>query len=95
MSYARFGKDSDVYVYAGGKGYECCGCINLNKTQGFTTSDELIEHLQIHQIAGHKVPGYTFYEIGVNVEQERIIEILKTNFINNELLELAIQLIER
>lgn len=27
MSYARFGDDSDVYVFTAAEGLECCGCI--------------------------------------------------------------------
>ena len=79
MSYARFGTDSNVYVYATNKGYECCGCGAFNGlSQLFLTPQEIIDHLQMHQNAGDLVPGYTFAELGAEVEQERIIKLLTT-----------------
>ena len=80
MSYARFGTDSSVYVYAGGIGYECCGCRAFNgKTQSFHTTNEIIDHLQMHQNADDSVPGYTFVELGMQLEQERIIKLLEAD----------------
>jgi len=61
MSYCRFGKDSDVYVYYSIYGqYECCGC-NLRESQEFSvfdTAKEMVSHLNIHKINGEKVPQY-------------------------------------
>lgn len=52
MSYARWSKESDVYVYADVAGHlRCCGC-NL----GFLTTREMIDHLGAHRAAGQMVP---------------------------------------
>lgn len=60
MSYCRFAWDnSDVYVYEGSYGFECCGCKML---PSFTcdTELEMIEHLIKHLEIGHTVPQYAF-----------------------------------
>lgn len=60
MSYCRFAWDnSDVYVYEGERGFECCGCKLHNS---FRSNSELgmIVHLVEHLIAGHTVPEYAF-----------------------------------
>jgi hypothetical protein len=86
MSYARFGTDSSVYVYAGGIGYECCGCRAFNgKTQSFHTTNEIIDHLQMHQNADDSVPGYTFVELGMQLEQERIIKLLEQYYLETRI----------
>lgn len=57
MSYARFGDDSDVYVYADVGGYvACCGCI-LGDKWDFHSPAEIVSHLQEHVSVGHKVPA--------------------------------------
>jgi hypothetical protein len=77
MSYARFGDDSHVYVYAGGIGYACCGCWLFDgKSQEFRTVVEIIEHLYTHESTGHKVPSYTFVELGMESQKEHIIDLL-------------------
>ena len=63
MAYARFGGDSDVYVYQSDT-WECSGCrINHEETQVFTTLKDLLEHLKDHEKAGHKVPEDCFARI--------------------------------
>lgn len=61
MAYARFGPDSDVYVFAGGPDgavLECCNCaLVLDISFWATSTDEMIRHLQDHEAAGHRVPG--------------------------------------
>lgn len=58
MSYARFSDDSSVYVYADVGGYvACCGCA-LGDKWDFHSPSEIVEHLQEHVAAGHKVPAY-------------------------------------
>ena len=58
MSYARFGPDSDVYVFLNVHGFfECCGCILREETgYSFTSTADLIKHLERHKAEGHKVP---------------------------------------
>lgn len=62
MSYARFGYDSDVYVFGlSDGGFECCGCRLSEATlasQRFDDRQDLLLHLQDHKAAGHKVPPY-------------------------------------
>jgi hypothetical protein len=64
MAYARFGPDSDVYVFAGGPPWaalECCDCALVSDPHFWAkTTDEMIAHLRDHQAAGHKVPEDTF-----------------------------------
>lgn len=55
MSYARFGENSDVYVYSHVGGFiECCGCI-LGDKWDFHSVAEIVTHLHEHVEAGHKV----------------------------------------
>ena len=64
MSYARFGwEGSDVYVYLGSSGLECCGCTLSPRSQSFTTTEALIAHLREHERAGHTVPADTISEL--------------------------------
>jgi len=73
MSFVRFGKDSDVYVYQSCNSnlYVCCWCILKNPDcelddekwpEDFEcdTREEMIEHLKEHEEAGHKVPVVAF-----------------------------------
>lgn len=70
MSYARIGKDSDVYVYADG-GHSvlvCCACrLHPNGlTQGAHESvfpetwGQALDHFLLHIRTGHRVPGRVF-----------------------------------
>lgn len=65
MSYARFGYDSDIYVYQSASetdDWVCCGCHLSTPTlasQHFSTRQDLLLHLHDHIAAGHKVPPYT------------------------------------
>lgn len=61
MSYARFGSDSDVYVYDSGF-LVCCGCV-IQDTSHFKTARLMLEHLNQHTKLGHRVPDYTIEEI--------------------------------
>lgn len=67
MSYARFGcDDSDVYVFLASDSHklECCGC-SLSAARKFTapTTDEFLQHLTEHMLAGHCVPSDTIAEL--------------------------------
>lgn len=70
MSYCRWGKDSDVYVY-GTRAFNidhkrletlwvCQDCeLKGDNTRGVTTTaTAMISHLLAHREAGHKVPEY-------------------------------------
>jgi hypothetical protein len=64
VSYARFGVEgSDVYVYLGSSGLECCACALSPRSQTFKTTEAMIEHLREHVKAGHVVPADTITEL--------------------------------
>lgn len=71
MSYARFGADSDVYMYHHVGGFiDCCACsLNEGKRTLLNTRSEAISHLIKHKEAGHMVPEHTI---------ERLQEELKS-----------------
>ncbi len=64
MSYCRFARDSDVYVFESELGIECCRCRLLGgrwfRVQG---PAEIIAHLLEHRAAGHKVPESALDEL--------------------------------
>jgi hypothetical protein len=58
MSYARWGAESDVYVFGTGDRLICCEC-TLDVVDGSFICDtplEMIAHLVTHVVAGHRVP---------------------------------------
>jgi hypothetical protein len=64
MSFARFGADSNVYVYASDRGITCCSCwLNDGKTVDFANARLIRRHLIEHKLAGHFVLDQTFNEI--------------------------------
>ncbi len=63
MSYARWGLDSNVYVYEGSGGIACCGCSLSQDSQIFKTARLALNHLEEHLKAGELVPDYTIEEI--------------------------------
>ena len=72
MSYARFGCDgSDVYVYAGSVGIECCGCaLSADETDPAPMShDQAIAHLRLHVAAGQRVPEFVFERLAADRDQ--------------------------
>lgn len=55
MSYARFGKHSDIYLFAHVGGYvQCCGCW-LGDEWNLHSAQEVVQHLEKHVKAGHQV----------------------------------------
>lgn len=68
MGYARFGPDSDVYVYESEHGWTCCRC-DFHSEPGravspnFQKIEEIIVHLCEHRAAGHKVPDKAIKEL--------------------------------
>jgi hypothetical protein len=55
VAYARFGEDSDVYVFSTGRGLLCMRCA-LGPDFTAKTTAAMIVHLGDHRTAGHKVP---------------------------------------
>ena len=69
MSYARFSRDSAVYVFAHVGGYlECCGC-SLGDKWDFHSTAEMLAHLEAHKAAGHEVPEYCIEGLKVDAEE--------------------------
>jgi hypothetical protein len=62
MSYARWSRESDVYVFLHTGGYlDCCGCHLANNNRGGFQAYKtkiMLRHLKEHQKAGHDVPDY-------------------------------------
>lgn len=62
MSYARFGADSDVYVFCDIAGHlRCCGCaLHAHPYGSFraVTTEAMLTHLAEHTEAGDSVPDY-------------------------------------
>ena len=66
MAYARFGEDSDVYIYLHlNNNYICCNCgLNANKDFDCQTPKQMIAHLIQHHIKlKHKIPKHTMYRL--------------------------------
>lgn len=67
MSYARFGPESDVYVFAHiAGGFCCCGCM-LNGEQMYDNQAGMLDHLQRHIKAGHNVPARTLERLNKEI----------------------------
>lgn len=63
MSWTRFASDSDVYVFENNGGYiECCGCRLVRPDPMVNTVEEMLQHLEQHRAAGHKVPDCCPYK---------------------------------
>lgn len=56
MSYCRWGRDSDVYVFQTNSGFECCGCPMFAEGFSCSTREEMIGHLINHRNTGDRVP---------------------------------------
>lgn len=63
MSYARWGSDSNVYVYEGDVGIVCCDCSLNQGSQIYATARLALNHLEEHLKAGQLVPDYTIEEL--------------------------------
>lgn len=58
MAYARFGRDSDVYVYADSRGgFTCERCPTIGKQFRCATAAEMVTHLTDHRLRGQQVPA--------------------------------------
>ena len=72
MSYARFGWDgSDVYVFRSTLQMECCGCWlrKRGEVAYFSTTAEILAHLDEHSAAGHTVCDDTLAELQADAEE--------------------------
>lgn len=56
MAYARFGKDSEIYLFLHVAGGLCCCACSLGQGWMETFADG-VEHVKKHIEAGHKVPS--------------------------------------
>ena len=56
MSYCRFSKYSDVYVYPTPDGKIVCDECILNPKWKYSNAKEMLDHLKCHIQIGHKVP---------------------------------------
>ena len=69
MSYARFTKDSDVYVFLNMSGrLECCNCglaIGARPVT-FGSTQAMVDHLARHVHAGDRVPEHVVPELWVD-----------------------------
>ncbi len=74
MSYARFGEDSDVYIYKSTDkdGNDVWVCDEVSRVYEFKTIPELLKHLEEHIKNGDKVPGYCFQELLDELENEAL-----------------------
>jgi hypothetical protein len=58
VSYARFGKESDVYVYLDIDGYLCCcGCRLEDPAWPHYSTESMLLHLAEHERQGDMVPA--------------------------------------
>jgi hypothetical protein len=71
MAYARFGRDSDVYVYEEASGLICLRCqLGPGFETKTVTRSAMIQHLEGHLKAGHKVPVDALNELRSEMEKE-------------------------
>jgi hypothetical protein len=68
MAYARFARDSDVYVYEADGEFLCMRC-DLSNGREMRTAlrSKMLEHLQSHQRARHKVPEDTIEQLQAEI----------------------------
>ncbi len=61
MSYARWGGNSDVYVYAHYQGHvECCGCVlgDASLNTRLHSAEAVVAHMREHVATGDRVPAH-------------------------------------
>lgn len=76
MSYARFGENSDVYVFLSVAGHlECCSCALVLRAKGggssflASTTAGMLEHLEAHRLAGDEVDEGTLDGLKAEAEE--------------------------
>ena len=64
MAFARFGNDSDVYVYEDTRGgYTCEWCPGIGHTYRCETAGDMVQHLLEHRSRGDRVPDEALQEL--------------------------------
>jgi hypothetical protein len=64
MAYARFGRESDIYVFQAVEGMICQRCkLNDYGDTLLRSRSLMLEHMNAHLQAGDKVPDYAFEEL--------------------------------
>jgi hypothetical protein len=64
MAFARFGRDSDVYVYEDARGgFTCERCPRIGETFRCATAPEMVTHLLKHRAKGDRVPDDAIKEL--------------------------------
>ncbi|MCU0687471.1 MAG: hypothetical protein MUF34_35380 [Polyangiaceae bacterium] len=64
MAYARFARDSDVYVYEDVRGgFTCERCPKIGSQFRCATAHEMAEHLVGHRARGDRVPAAAIEEL--------------------------------
>jgi hypothetical protein len=64
MAYARFARDSDVYVYADTRGgFTCVRCPKIGEEFRCATAAEMVTHLLMHRARGQRVPEDAITEL--------------------------------
>ncbi len=72
MAFARFGLDSDVYVYEDTRGgFVCERCPGVGQEYRCQTADEMLTHLLDHRAKGHRVPEYAIEELRTEANSTR------------------------
>lgn len=71
MAYARWGPDSDVYVYSDGERWLChCGNDMGDPSCVLKSLEQLLYHLQEHRHRGHKVPQDAIDRVEREIREE-------------------------
>ena len=69
MSYCRWGPDSDIYLYCYNRNkqkFECCCCdLGPGLIVGLPN---VIDHLNKHRQAGHKIPHHAIRRLEIELE---------------------------
>jgi hypothetical protein len=63
MAIARFGTDSDVYIYECEQGYRCERCTMIGSAFVCATPEKILRHLREHASRGDRVPDAAFTEL--------------------------------
>ena len=64
MAFARFGRDSDVYVYEDSRGgFTCERCPVVGQQFGCPTAAQMVAHLLEHRKTGDRVPEEAIDEL--------------------------------
>jgi hypothetical protein len=70
MAYARWGEESDIYLFRDGEGrWQCVQCDLLTPpaTEVLPSIEAVAEHLLRHIDAGHAVPDHCIHRVAAEV----------------------------